>query len=124
MPAKKQPPAKPKTTPAAAKKKKDAADRNLTLEQLSGKVRELRSDLIRQLNQIRAGASGNVRRPGQIRRQIARHLTVAGERRRQKADAKTAEPPAQTDPDGSNSPKAKPAASAKRQAPKAKKQAK
>ncbi len=61
-------------------------DRTLNLDQLSGKVRELRQDLIRHLNQIRAGATGNVRRPGQIRRQIARHLTITSERLRQKPD--------------------------------------
>ena len=87
MPAKKQPPVKPAAKPVATKDHPEAkVDRTLNLDQLSGKVRELRQDLIRHLNQIRAGATGNVRRPGQIRRQIARHLTVTSERLRQKPD--------------------------------------
>lgn len=86
MPAKKQSPAKTKSAPATKKQTRVGVDKNLSLDQLSGKIRELRGDLIRQLNQIRAGASGNVRRPGQIRRQIARHLTAANQRRRQKGD--------------------------------------
>ena len=119
MPAKKQPPVKPVKPAAKSSATKDGpeakVDRTLSLDQLSGKVRELRQDLIRHLNQVRAGATGNVRRPGQIRRQIARHLTVSSERRRQKTDqaAKTeAKPskPAATKTEAKPAPKTKPKA--------------
>lgn len=89
MPAAKKP---TKAKPAAKRAKSgpktggNPVDRSLSLDQLSQKLRDLRGDLIRQLNQIRTGSTTNVRRPRHLRRQIARHLTVINERRRQPAE--------------------------------------
>ena len=121
---------KPKTTAKRAAKTQPPADdrkpdRSSSLDQLSHKLRDLRQDLIRQLNQIRAGSTTNVRRPQQLRRQIARHLTVINERRRGRSETATeatAEPdPAQTTAKPAPSRKPKPKAKAQTKKPAKKK---
>ncbi len=87
-----------KAKAAKAAKADTQVDRTSNLDQLSHKLRDLRQDLIRHLNQVRAGATTNVRRPQHLRRQIARHLTVMNEKRRGRASdsTKPADPPAAT----------------------------
>ena len=88
------------TTKAATKPAKSAktakadtqVDRTSNLDQLSHKLRDLRQDLIRHLNQVRAGATTNVRRSQHLRRHIARHLTVMNEKRRGRASDSTGTP--------------------------------
>ena len=90
--------------PAKTAKADTQVDRTSNLDQLSHKLRDLRQDLIRHLNQVRAGATTNVRRSRHLRRHIARHLTVMNEKRRGRASDST-ETPDQPAPTSAAGPK-------------------